>query len=147
MAFRLSTAVVMAAATNTRVSRRFGSPLEPFAMSLPAAVNRPSFSQRFASTRTAARNPTVGRGGLGCGGLAPLGAHGCALGLLAPARVRLIRRAVAGRLAGGLVSDLPLQALVAREAVRIEMAIDDGVHHGASGFGFVGAIGKAALAG
>ncbi len=60
VASRLSTAVISEASANTAVSRRLGLPFAHSAIHAPQARNSPSTSQKWASTRTAARNPTTG---------------------------------------------------------------------------------------
>ena len=60
VASRLRTAVMSAAVTNTPPSRRWALAPHSRATASPAAANRPSSSQSWASTRTAARKPTTG---------------------------------------------------------------------------------------
>jgi len=57
---RLSTAVVTAAVTNTRVRSRRGRPAADRAIHAPQALNSPSSSHRWASTKMAMRNPITG---------------------------------------------------------------------------------------
>jgi hypothetical protein len=60
VASRLSTAVIAEAAANTWASSRRGRPWLLRAIHVPHARNRPSSSQSWASTSTAARKPITG---------------------------------------------------------------------------------------
>ncbi|CAM5323926.1 hypothetical protein SALBM217S_04175 [Streptomyces griseoloalbus] len=60
VASRLSTAVISDASANTAPSSRRGRWCDQRAIQVPHAWKRPSSSQSFASTSTAARNPMTG---------------------------------------------------------------------------------------